>query len=91
MWTHLLLRIAQQLLCEFVVESKKENIELYKLCLFANDNLFNEHYSKLGFLTMGRVTKSNDNNLYAAASKGLKRCFELEGVYDTNLKLLVRD
>ena len=89
---HLLMRIAQQLLCEFVLDNKEEGKrESYKICLFATDKLIREHYNKLGFLPLGHITKSKDNNLYASASEGMKRCFELEGVYNTNLKLLVRD
>ena len=81
---HLLLRVAQQYLCEIT-----EEMETYTVYLFANPNLVQEHYSKLGFRNLGQVRKSLRNKAYQNASEELKECFQLEGAYNTDLNLQV--
>ena len=67
---HLLLRIAQQYLCEYI-----EHKESYTIYLFANPNLVTDHYEKLGFRSLGEVEKNIHNAVYKTASEKFEKMF----------------
>ena len=78
---HLLLRIAQQLLCE-----NDKNRRSYRIYLVANDDLVSGHYKKIGF---EQIAIDGDEMLNTDMPPELKEYLELENTRNTTLKLVV--
>ena len=79
---HFLLRLAQQLLCEF--DDKRRSFRMY---LVANNKLIDDHYSKIGFKKIDINARKQLNT--ANIPEELKECLELENTRNTSLKLVV--
>ena len=78
---HLLLRIAQQLLCE-----NDKNRRSYRIYLVANDGLVSGHYKKIGF---EHIAIEGDKTLDTDMPPELKECLQLENAYGSTLQLAV--
>ena len=76
-----LLRIAQQLLCE-----NDEHQNSYRMYLVATDDLFIDHYSKIGFKI---ISFDEDPSIYKNVPEELNECLALENFSPKILNLLV--